>query len=118
MGKIKCLKLKCPQCGLGGLAQVFLNADGRVRYVRVRHYKGLNESRTPQFEYHKVSDVEAVKDLLKSEGISVVNSKAETGSLGQKPNAQIYDLKPKDSSLKQQNMRLGSLARWGVTLVR
>ena len=60
--------------------------------------------------------MQAVKDLLKSEGISLSNSKAENGLLGQDQTVQILDLNPKNSSLKQQS--LGSLAWWGTALVR
>ena len=39
--------------------------------------------------------MQAVKDLLKSEGISLSNSKAENGLLGQDQTVQILDLNPK-----------------------
>ena len=45
------------------------------------------------------------------------NSKA-IGQLGQGQTVEIHDPEIKDSSLKQQNKCLGSLAWWGTALVR
>jgi len=42
-------------------SHLFLNNNGEVRYARVRHYKGLNEFKKPQFEYQKVKDLEDLK---------------------------------------------------------
>jgi hypothetical protein len=45
------------------------------------------------------SDMLAVKDLLKSEAISVSNSKAENALLGQNQTVQILDQNPKIQAL-------------------
>jgi len=64
--KIKCVKMHCPACHVAGSAQLFLNKNGEIRYARVRHYKGLNENKKPQFEYHKVEDLKTLKTLLQN----------------------------------------------------
>ena len=115
--KIKCVKMECPICGRAGSCQLFLNRDGKIKYARVRHYKGLNESKKPQFEYHKIEDLEELKTLLKSQDTSMSNSKA-IGQIGQAQTLGIHDPEIKDTSLKQQNKCLGSLAWWGTALVR
>ena len=63
--------MECPICHITGSAQLFLNKNGEVRYARIRHYKGLNENNKPQFEYHKVEDLDALKTLLKANGVSL-----------------------------------------------
>ena len=108
--------MQCSVCHIAGSAQLFLNKNGYVRYARVRHYKGLNESKKPQFEYHKIEDLE-LKTLLKSQDTSMSNSKA-IGQLGQAQSLKKHDPEITDSSFKQQNKRLGSLAWWGTALVR
>jgi len=46
MRKIQCMTIeKCFVCSNKGLAQVFLNSDGEVRYARVRHYTGLKDGK-------------------------------------------------------------------------
>jgi hypothetical protein len=115
--KIKCVKMQCPICNAVGSAQLFLNNKNEIRYTRVRHYKGLNEFKKPQFNYHKVEDLEELKTLLKSQDTSMSNSEA-IGQLGQAQPLEKHDPEITDSSLKQQNKRLGSLAWWGTALVR
>ena len=70
--KIKCVKMeKCPICGKDGNCQVFFNNQYRIKYARVRHYAGLNEAKKPQFNYHKVEDLEQLETLLKSVGFKL-----------------------------------------------
>jgi len=97
MVKIKCVKLECEVCNKIGLAQIFLNKDGRVRYCRVRHYKGLNEFKKPQFEYHKIEDLEILKTSLKNQTLQFPISR--NGHLGQSQKANDVALKLKDSNL-------------------
>jgi hypothetical protein len=114
--KIKCVKMQCPICQVVGSAQIFLNKNNEVRYARFRHYKGLNENKKPQFDYHKVEDLEALKTLLKSQGISLSADKAKVGQIGQVQTAKIHDRKLKESSPIFRNRRAGSLARLGHLL--
>jgi hypothetical protein len=97
--KIKCVKMQCPICHIIGSAQLFLNKKNEIRYARIRHYKGLNEFKKPQFDYHKVEDLEALKTLLKTNGISFSTSKADVGQLGQAQTVNYVAPKLKDSSL-------------------
>jgi hypothetical protein len=97
-----------------------MNNNLEVKYARTRQYSHIDkDSRKPQFTYCKIEDLVALKTLITQQGISLSVDRAESGQLGQGSNANIHDLKLKDSSFDQQNkMCLGSLARWGVTLVR
>ena len=117
--KIKCVKAECPSCKLTGSIQLFLNRDGEVKYARTRHYSHLDkDSKKPQFTYCKIGDLEALKTLITQQGVSLSVVKAESGKTGQGQTEKIHDLELKDSSPNQQGRCLGSLARWGVTLVR
>ena len=118
--KIKFVKLEFPICHNIGLAQVFLRKDGSISYARVRHYSHRDKvSHKPQFTYCKIEDLEALKTLIESQGISLSNNKAKMGQVGQNQTDKNHDLENSNSTLKQKNnVRLGSLARWGVTLVR
>jgi hypothetical protein len=120
MGRIKCMKMDCQECHKVGLAQVFLRKDGSISYARIRHYSHIDkDSKKPQFTYCKINELASLKALLKSQGISLSTDGAEAGQQGQGSRDRIHDLELKDSSLNQQNKQcLGSLARWGVTLVR
>ena len=117
MTKIKCLKLKCPECHVVGSAQLFLNKKNEVRYCRVRHYVGLNEFRKPQFTYHKVNDLGVLKTLYENQGF---HFQTVVGQVGQAKvvNADLCDLDVNKLSLKQQSVCLGSLAWWGTALVK
>jgi hypothetical protein len=64
------------------LAQLFLNKKNQIRYARIRHYKGLSKNKKPQFEYHKVEDLETLK-TFKTKGVSFSISKADVGQIGQ-----------------------------------
>src|SRR5674476_631406 len=104
--KIKCVKLVCSQCQKSGLAQMFLNNAGSIRYARVRHYSHSDAiSHKPQFTYCKIEDLESLKTLLKTQGISLSIEKAESGQvLGQSQNEKESDLVKPKNSLIQQNM--------------
>jgi hypothetical protein len=116
--KIKCVKADCPVCKASGSIQLFINRNKEARYARTRHYTGLDKTtKKPQFTYCKIEDVESLKTLLKSQDTSISNSKA-IDQLGQSQTVEIHDPEIKDSSLKQQNKCLGSLAWWGTALVR
>jgi hypothetical protein len=97
--KIKCVKTQCPICHITGSAQLFLNKKNEIRYARIRHYKGLSKNKKPQFDYHKVEDLEALKTLLKTNGISFSTSKTDVGQIGQAQTVNDVAPKPKDSSL-------------------
>ena len=98
--KIKCLKLVCSQCQKSGLAQMFLNKTGTIKYARVRHYSH-NDAVThkPQFTYCKIEDLESLKDLLKSRNISLDNEKAISGQIGQENDGD--PLKPENSLISK-----------------
>jgi hypothetical protein len=104
MGRIKCVKLECSICHKVGLAQIFLRKDGSISYARVRHYSHLDKvSKKPQFTYCKIEDLETLKALIKSKGISLSIDEVKKGQLGQGQTNKNHDLKLKDSSLNQQN---------------
>ena len=115
--KIKCVKLQCPICSKNGSCQIFFNKQNKIKYGRVRHYTGLNESKKPQFEYCKIEDLTRLETLLKSLDFQFPTVKA-TESLGQTETKNIHDLagKPKqfghlDSSLISRIQWAGSSAR-------
>ena len=70
-----------------GLAQIFLNKEGTIRYARIRHYSH-NDAVThkPQFTYCKIEDLESLKTLLKTQDISLSTEKANSGQIGQSQN--------------------------------
>ena len=91
MGKIKCLKLECSVCHKVGLAQLFLNKNGDIRYARTRHFSYTDKvSHKPQFTYCKTEDLDALKTLLLNQGFSF--STAGNGQLGQGQTTKIHDL--------------------------
>jgi len=96
--KIKCVKTQCPTCQVVGSAQLFLNKKNQIRYARFRHYKGLSENKKPQFTYHKVEDLEALKTLLLNQDLQFPIS--ENGQLGQGQTVNNVAPKLKDSSFK------------------
>ena len=115
MGRIRCLKLKCPICGVYGLCQVFLRKDGSTSYARTRHYSHLDkDSMKPQFTYCKIEDLEALQTILKSQGISLTTDKK--GQLDQGQTIQIHDPENLNSSSVSKSMGAGSLARLGHLL--
>jgi hypothetical protein len=92
MGKIKCLKLECPQCHNIGLAQIFLRKDSTVKYARTRHYSHIDkESKKPQFTYCKIEDLEALKTLLSDKGISLNTEQTTAGQVGQSQGVENLD---------------------------
>ncbi len=111
--KIKCVSKFLCQCKNVGLAQLFLNNAGSIRYARVRHYSH-NDAVThkPQFTYCKIENLESLKTLLKTQGISLTTEKANSGQIGQENNDDL--LKP-ENSLKQQNI-CGRRLVWFRTL--
>jgi hypothetical protein len=94
--KIKCVKAECPQCHIVGSIQLFLNKQNEVKYARTRHYLRLDPTtKKPQFEYHKVEELEALKTLLKSQSISLSTDKAKIGQVGQSQERKKHDPKNK-----------------------
>jgi hypothetical protein len=119
MAKYKCLKLECPLCHKTGSAQLFLRKDSTIKYARVRHYSHIDkDSKKPQFTYCKIENLDTFKAQLPKNFTSKINVDLSLDhTLDQ--NQFIDDHKLKDSSFNQQNKQcLGSLAWWGVTLVR
>ncbi len=113
--KIKCVKLEC-QCGKAGLAQLFLNKAGEIKYARIRHYSHSDKvSHKPQFTYCKIEDLDALKTLLLTQGISLNTEKAFDGQLGQSVSKKVYDQVDSEKSLIQQNM-CGCRLVWFRTL--
>jgi hypothetical protein len=111
MVKYKCVKMQCPLCNITGSAQLFLNKNGEIRYARVRHYKGLNEFKKPQFEYHKVEDLETLKTLLQNKETQFSPEAKASRSQGQAVGFKTHDLHLRSSSFICQNIGAGSSAR-------
>ena len=111
MVKYKCVKMQCPLCNITGSAQLFLNKNGEIRYARVRHYKGLNEFKKPQFEYHKVEDLETLKTLLQNKETQFSTEAKASRSQGQAVGFKTHDLHLRSSSFICQNIGAGSSAR-------
>jgi hypothetical protein len=113
--KTKCVKLEC-KCKKLGLAQVFYNKEGSIRYTRVRHYSHSDAvTHKPQFTYCKIDDLESLKTLLKTQGISLTTEKAISGQIGQSQDKGIHDLKSHETNLNQQN-KSGRRLVWFRTL--
>jgi hypothetical protein len=111
--KIKCVKFPCQVCSKSASIQVFYNNSGVAKYARARHYTGQLDGK-PQFEYHQ-QNIEALKTLLKTQGISLNTEKASSGQIGQTQTIKQHDLdKPKDSLFQQS--RGGCRLVWFRTL--
>ncbi len=111
--KYRGLRSKCQVCGKTGLAQLFLNKEGTIRYARVRHFTHNNVlTHKPQFSYCKIENLDILKDLLKTQTISLTTEKALDGQVGQ---AENDDLVKPESSLNQQNI-CGRRLVWFRTL--
>ena len=95
------MKIKCEVCGIEGQLQHLSK-----NYFRAKHYLGSVDGRL-KFEYHKQS-LAYVRNML---GIS-----RETKTVD--PIDQNVDPKLLNNSSFNENMCLGSLARWGSALVR
>ena len=107
--RIKCVKLPCLTCGKQGSCQLFLNKQNQIKYARTRHYSHIDKtSKKPQFTYHKIDDLEALKTLLSNHNIQLNSNKPHSGQSGQQIN---IDQKLKQTSHKQQNSGAGSSAR-------
>ncbi len=89
MVKVKCVTMECPICGSAGSCQLFLNKDGKIKYARVRHYTGLNESKKPQFSYCKLEDLNQLETLLIS--LNFQFPQAQQKQLGQKTTKDLHD---------------------------
>jgi hypothetical protein len=76
---------------------IVLPCRSNHHYARVRHFKGKGK-----FIYCKIEDIDALKTLLKSQGISLNTEKA-IGQLGQSKAVSNNDLEHRNSSLIQQN---------------
>jgi hypothetical protein len=96
--KIKCIHSECKVCGKVSLIQLFFRSNGELSYGRARHYLGRKNGK-PEFEYHPQS-TDALKDLLKTQPISLTTEKAMDGQVGHKDNG---DLVKPENSLNQQN---------------
>ena len=96
--KIKCLRFPCEVCTKLASGQIFCNKSDVTKYARARHYTGILNGK-PQFMYHRQS-IEALKDLLKSQNISLDTEKAVDGQVGQTKND---DLNNHKNSLNQQS---------------
>jgi hypothetical protein len=116
MGGIRCLRPRCPVCGIFGSCQVFLRKDGSISYARTRHYSHLDkDSHKPQFTYCKIEDLETLKTLLSQQGTTLSTDKTE-GSLGQDFNLKVHDPENLNSSSVSKSTGAGSLARLGHLL--
>ncbi len=101
------------QCGQQGLAQVFYNKEGIFKYGRFRHFSHNDAvSHKPQFAYCTIENLDSLKDLLKTQAISLTTEKAMDGQLGHTDNG---DLAEPEISLNQQNM-CGRRLVWFRTL--
>jgi hypothetical protein len=118
MGRIKCVKMHCPICQIIGTAQLFLNKKSEIKYARIRHYKGLNEFKKPQFEYHKIEDPKTLKTLLKTQDFQFPSATGQSGQGQTITLKQLHEQNSKIQPLNPKNKCLGSLARWGTALVR
>lgn len=113
--KIKCVSKFLCECKNVGLAQLFLNREGSIRYARVRHYSHSNAvTHKPQFTYCKIEDLESLKTLLKTQGISLTTEKAISGQIGQSQ-SKVHDLLKPENSLNQQKV-CGRRLVWFRTL--
>jgi intergrase/recombinase len=110
MVKYKSVKMECPICHIIGSAQLFLNKN-EVRYARIRHYKGLNENKKPQFEYHKIEDLETLKTLLQNKGFQSATEAKTSRSQGQALGLKTHDPHLRSSGFICQNKWAGSSAR-------
>ncbi|MCW3996986.1 MAG: integrase [Candidatus Bathyarchaeota archaeon] len=107
--KIKCVKMSCLVCGKQGSTQLFINRLGQIRYARTRHYSHIDKvSKKPQFTYHKLEDLQALKTLLSNKNIQLNKNKANSGQTGQANN---IDQKLRETSLVSRIGGAGSSAR-------
>jgi hypothetical protein len=89
--------------------QLFFNKQNEVKYARVRHYLKLDPTtKKPQFEYHKIEDLEYVNAKFRYVSIN------DDLNLDQ-PQDDI-DRKLKELNPIFRNRRAGSLARLGHLL--
>ena len=111
--KIKCVKAECPVCNLTGSTQLFLNRNGEVRYARTRHYSHIDkDSKKPQFTYCKIQDLEALKTLIESQGVSLTTDKATAGQVGQGKQRLTLDPQLRGcASVQQTGQRASSSVR-------
>jgi hypothetical protein len=69
--------------GKTGLAPLFLNREGNIKYARIRHYAHIDTAtHKPQFTYCKIEDIESLKTLLKTQAISLTTEKVERSQIG------------------------------------
>ncbi len=89
-----------------------MNKLGQIRYARVRHYSHIDKvSKKPQFTYHKLEDLEALKTLLSNKGIQLNKNKANSGQTGHHGHQNNIDQKHKALSLISKSRGAGSSAR-------
>jgi hypothetical protein len=96
--KDKCVNSVCQVYGKDSLIRLFFRSNSELSYGRAKHYIGKRDGK-PQFEYH-TQPMEVLKDLLKTQSISLTTEKATDGQVGHKDNSDL--LKP-ENSLNQQN---------------
>lgn len=111
--KYSYVRSKCQVCGKDSLIQLFFRGNGEFSYGRARHYLGQKEGK-PQFKYHPQS-MDSLKDLLKSQNITLDTEKAISGQIGQVESKEVHDLKSHEKSLNQQNV-CGRRLVWFRTL--
>ncbi len=105
-----CANSECQVCGKDSMIQLFFRSNGELAYGRARHYIGKKDGK-PQFQYHPQS-MESLKDLLKTQPISLTTEKAKDGQVGHKKNGD--QLKPQNSLV--QGKACGCRLVWFRTL--
>ena len=78
-----------------------MNKLDQIRYARVRHYSHIDKvSKKPQFTYHKLTNLEALKTLLSNKRIQLNKNKAKGGQSGHHGHQNNIDQKHEELSLK------------------
>ncbi len=102
--KFKCTKGECQVYGKVSTIQLFFRNNGELAYGRAMHYTSRVKGK-PQFEYHP-QNLDALKDLLKTQPISLTTEKATEGQVGQTKNG---DLNAPENSLLISKASVGGI---------